>query len=308
MTAPPESSRTAPLIIGLGELLWDCFADTRRPGGAPANVAWHAAQLGARGLVVSRVGTDPLGNELLELLARRGLDVSRVQTDERHPTGTVTVETSSTGQPDYTIHDHVAWDYLEFDQELEQLIAGAAAVCFGTLAQRHETSRDTIHRCLDAIGPDGLSIYDVNLRQDWWDPDRVEDSLERCDIVKLNDEELERLAGRLDWPQDDPTVACRVIRDRYRIDIVCVTRGADGCLLVSGEDVADVPGEEIEVSDTVGAGDAFTAAMIWSQWKGWSLETTARLANRVGARVAASPGGMPSFADALPELIADLPT
>ena len=303
MTTATDSESSRPTIVGLGELLWDVFPDERRPGGAPANFAWHANQMGARGLVVSRVGSDPLGDALVEFLDGQGLESGYVQRDISQPTGTVSITTDPHGQPDYTIHEPVAWDFLEWTESLAELFGGVAAVCFGTIAQRQPTSRSTIAACLAALPEGALKVYDINLRKASWELSTVEASLETADIVKLNDEELEVLTGRLDWPGSDPAEITARLQDRYRLEGVWVTRGESGCLLRGGDELVECEGIDVEVADTVGAGDSFTAAMIWSLGEGWPLADSAQLANRVGALVASRPGGMPDLSDRLPELV-----
>ena len=303
MTTAPDPDSSRPTIVGLGELLWDVFPDERRPGGAPANFAWHANQMGARGVVVSRVGSDPLGDALVDFLDGQGLESGYVQRDVRQPTGTVSITTDPDGQPDYTIHEPVAWDFLEWTESLAELFGGVAAVCFGTIAQRQPTSRSTIAACLAALPAGSLKVYDINLRKSSWQLSTVEASLETADIVKLNAEELEVLTGRLDWPGSDPAAITAFVQDRYRLEGVWVTRGESGCLLRGGDELVECEGIEVAVADTVGAGDSFTAAMIWSLGAGWPLADSAQLANRVGALVASRPGGMPDLADRLPELV-----
>ncbi len=290
------------VVIGLGEVLWDCFDEYSRPGGAPANVAFHAQQLGHRGVICSRVGDDSLGHELLEYLASRDLETGYVQRDEDHPTGQVTVNTDDPGHPSFVIHEDVAWDYLEFDEELGRLAEGASAICFGTLAQRNPGSRETIHRCL-AAARDALIIYDVNLRQRWYEREWIERSLGESDIVKLNTDEVGVLADLLEIGGSDYEKFGQAIQRKYDVREVCITRAADGCLLIGPEETIDLPGIEVTVSDAVGAGDAFTAALISAHLRDWPLRTAARLANEVGALVAAQPGGMPDLADKLKDLL-----
>ena len=307
MTTAIDETPSRPKIVGLGELLWDVFPDQRRPGGAPANFAWHANQMGARGLVVSRVGADQLGDELVGFLDSQGLDSGYVQRDAVQSTGTVSITTTADGQPDYTIHEPVAWDFLEWTDTLATLFKDIAAVCFGTIAQRLPTSRATISSCLDAMPEGALKVYDINLRKASWELATVETSLDRADIVKLNDEELEVLAEGLDWVGADPAEIAAHLQDRYQLDGVWITRGADGCLLRGGDELVECAGIEVDVVDTVGAGDSFTAAMIWAQWLGWPLAESADLANRVGSLVASRAGGMPDLSDRLPDLIGDGP-
>ncbi len=289
-------------VVGLGEVLWDCFADSRRPGGAPANVAFHARQFGHNGVVCSRVGDDELGRELLQYLADHGLDASAVQVDPDHPTGHVTVDTRDPGHPTYVIHENVAWDFIDADDAFERLMTEAAAVCFGTLAQRSDRSRASIQRGL-ALARKALIVYDVNLRQSWYDRELVERSLRGCDIVKLNSEEVAVLADLLGTGEPDPAAFARALRRRYDVHTTCVTRAENGCVLIEEDESVDLPGIEVEVADAVGAGDAFTAAMISARLRGWPLRATATIANHAGSMVAARPGAMPSIGEELAELI-----
>jgi fructokinase len=293
-----------PIVVGLGELLWDCFADSRLPGGAPANVAFHACQLGSRGVVCSRVGRDPLGDELLEFLAKQGLATTWVQRDGDHPTSTVTVDTSQPHHPRFIIHLNVAWDFLAFDDALGQLMRQASAVCFGTLAQRSPQSRQAIHAALDAAGPECLIVYDVNLRQHFFDRAWVADSLARAHVVKLNAEEVIDLDKLLGLDSPDQVEFARRVQSRFGVHTVCITRGEAGCLLVGREEVAEDPGTPVRVADAVGAGDAFTAALILGQLRGWPLASQASFANAVGALVAGRPGAMPILRDELSRLLA----
>jgi len=282
-----------PLVIGLGELLWDCFGDERRPGGAPANVAFQANQLGCRGTVVTRVGRDDLGTELLEFLKQQHLSTAYVQTDETFPTGTVTVEFTNANDPQYTIHEQVAWDHLEFNDELSALMKQTQAVCFGTLAQREESSRESIHKCLAATNSDCLIVYDINLRQQYFDRTWIERSLSAAKIVKLNQEEVDILSDLLNLTLGDLKQFAGHLQQAYGVEAVCITRGAEGCLIFTCDQQYDIPGTPVEVADAVGAGDAFTAALISRRLSGWPWEKAALFANRVGGLVASHSGAMP---------------
>jgi fructokinase len=281
-----------PMVAGVGELLWDCLPGGRRPGGAPANVAHHASQLGYGGVVCSRVGRDAPGADLLGELEARGLGVDAIQIDERLPTGQVTVDTSDAARPRYTIHENVAWDALEFDDALAARMRTAAAVCVGTLAQRAEPSRETIGRCLDAAGA-ALRVYDVNLRPGGDDPAWVAATLGRVHVVKLNLEEVGKLAPDFGLAGSKPEPFARHLIREHGVELVCVTRAERGCLLVSADETVDAQGKPVEVVDAVGAGDAFTAALIHARLSRWTLERSARLANAVGALVASRRGAMP---------------
>lgn len=300
-----HSSEPAPIVVGLGEVLWDCFADSRCPGGAPANVAYQANQLGCRGIVCSRVGWDELGDELIGFLEDQGLSTDYIQRDTDHPTGTVTVDTSQANHPVFTIHEDVAWDFIALTDALKGLVSSAAAVCFGTLAQRGEVSRRTIQHCLAATPKPTLLVYDVNLRQRWYQRTRIEQSLESAGVVKLNNDEVVELARLLETGSPDEEPFARELIERFGLDTVCITRGADGCLLIDAQGAVDVPGIKVDVIDAVGAGDAFTAALIYGRLSGWNLDKQGRFANRVGALVAGKAGAMPPMTDDLAALLAE---
>lgn len=297
-----NSQNDGQIVVGIGELLWDCFDDRRLAGGAPANVAFHVRQLGHRGVPCSRIGEDELGRELLDYLESRDLETGFVQIDPGLPTGRVTVDTRDPGHPSYTIHENVAWDGLEFDAGLEQLMGDAAAVCVGTLAQRDPRSRETIRRCLAAaLGAE--IVYDVNLRQSWYRREWIEATLGHSTVVKLNIDEVRRLAPLLGGLPAGPVDFARALIDGHGIDLVCVTRAEDGCVIVTDDEIADVPGLRISVVDAVGAGDAFTAALISARLRRWPLGLSARFANRVGALVAGRPGATPCLAGEFAELL-----
>ncbi|WP_437201815.1 carbohydrate kinase family protein [Planctomicrobium sp. SH664] len=292
-----------PLVIGLGELLWDVFPDYRVPGGASGNFAFQAQQLGCRGMVVSSVGQDADGDELLQFLTAQGVDTRGVQRAPAHPTSRVTVTVSAEGQPDYVIHEQVAWDHLQMTPALQDAMREASAVCFGTLAQRNETSRETIQQALELVSVNCLRVYDVNLRQNYYHRDTIEASAMKADLVKLNDDEVRLLAPLLKFPTDEVSFAQSLI-DHFGTRVVCVTRGAKGCVVVSKDEIHEVPGRPVKVADTVGAGDSFTAALIVSQLKGWPLAIGSEFANHVGGMVAARKGGMPNLREEFAQLIA----
>lgn len=280
-----------PIVVGLGEAVWDIFPESRRPGGAPANVAFQADQLGAKGVVLSRIGTDDLGQEIREYLESKGLDTSSLQVDTEHGTGRVTVDTSDPGHPRYIIHEGVAWDYISATESFLQLADQAAAVCFGTLAQRSPVSRASIQQFIRRTR--GLVVFDVNLRQTWYDRESLDLSLQRSSIVKLNIDELEPVSDVLGLQHASERVFANSIRERYPIDTVIITRAEQGCFVASGNEVVDVPGVKANVVDAVGAGDAFTAAFILLTLEGRPLELRTRFANRVGGIVVERRGAMP---------------
>ncbi len=290
-----ELSTPAPLVIGLGEAVWDLFPDSRRAGGAPGNVAYQVQQLGGRAVVATRFGRDDAGRALADHLAVEGLDLSLVQWDESLPTGAVTVHLEDPAHPHYTIHAPAAWDNLEATPELLDAARHADAVCFGTLAQRSPASRETIHRVLAAAAPNCLIAYDINLRQHYYDRQWIERSLAASKIAKLNHEEIRTIAPLLDLPAP-PTEFARAILERTAVEAVCVTRAEEGCLIVTASETIEIPGERVKVVDAVGSGDAFSAAMIMALCRGWPLSKAARFANRIGALMATKPGATPRIA------------
>lgn len=291
-----------PVVIGLGELLWDVFPDGKRPGGAPANVAYQAQQLGCQGVVASRVGTDKLGDEIFEFLKAKNLRTLAIQRDQSAPTGRVTVSFNQENQPEYVIHENVAWDKLEFSNDLKQVMERADAVCFGTLAQRSSLSRQSILQAVQATSENCLRVYDVNIRQEYYDVNWIRESLMLASIVKMNDEELELLAPQLSLPVDEKEFSPALI-EKFDLKIVCITRGSKGCLLTSKEESIAIPGEPVQVADTVGAGDAFTAGLIYSQLSGKSLKESGEIANKIGGLVASHHGAMPELKDELNRLV-----
>ncbi len=280
-------------LVGIGELLWDCFENERKPGGAPANVAFHAQQLGMSAAIVSSVGDDALGEELQGFLQNHGLDTSHIQTDTAHPTGTVSVEMVRADHPQYTIHKNVAWDFIELEDNLRKACTNADAICFGTLAQRSPVSRQTILSCI-AAAKNAVIIYDVNLRSPYFDRDTIETSLQACNIAKFNDEEAKELADMLKLNTTDLQELAAEMLAKYKLDSVCITRGANGSLIHTANDSATEPSPPIKVADTVGAGDAFTAAITFAHLNQWSAKTTATFANQIAASVAAQFGAMPT--------------
>ncbi len=290
------------LIVGLGELLWDLLPEGKKPGGAPANFAYHARALGDQGLPVSRLGADPLGQELRARLAALGLPDQHVQADSARPTGTVHVALDSRGVPTFTITPEVAWDYLTWDRRLAALAAGSDAVCFGSLAQRSPVSRATIRAFLSATRPDCLRVFDVNLRQSWWSPEVLRESLSRSSIAKLNETELPVVLQALGLDGEGPADrGCRALRETFGLALVCLTLGPEGSLLCTAAQTLRSPGVKVEVADTVGAGDGFTAVLCHHWLRGTPLARIAESANRYGAWVASQVGPTP----AVPADVAD---
>jgi len=281
----------APIVVGIGELLWDVFPKDKQLGGAPLNFSHHCAQLGAEAHPVSAVGGDSYGAEIRQILSANNLPDAHVQTDSEHPTGRVNV-TLHGGKPAYEILGDVAWDFIRFDEGLRSLAGRADAVCFGSLAQRGHTSRRAIHDFLAAMRVDSLRIFDINLRQEFFSREIIEHSLRQANILKLSDEELPVLArmfglsGSVDAQLDS-------LRSDFDLRLVAYTMGGEGSLLLSPDETAKHPGFPTKVIDTVGAGDSFTAALCTGLLKNLPLGEINRTACQVGAFVCSQTGATP---------------
>jgi fructokinase len=281
------------IIAGIGELLWDIFPEGKRLGGAPANFAYHASMLGNKAVIVSRVGTDDLGREMVDSLKNFNLDTNFVQSDELVPTGSVTVEMDSRNQPEYIITEDVAWDYLEWTEQWESLAKQVDAVCFGSLAQRSSQSHRTIRRFLRSVKPQALRVFDINLCAPYYTAERITESLTLADILKLNEAELPQLFRMLGLKSSNLRNNCKALLDNFGLQMVCLTRGQLGCMLVTEKQIVENQGFKIKVSDPVGAGDAFTAALVHHYLRKAPLDRIAEAANRLGSYVASKPGAMP---------------
>ena len=281
-------------LVAYGEILWDVIDGEAHIGGAPFNLAAHAVRCGLRAAAVSRVGDDKLGHAALGEMARLGVDRRWTDEDSVHPTGTVTV-TLAAGQPSYTIHEGVAWDFIQLSEEAFQSLASERprAFCFGTLAQRSEVSRQTLSRLLDLFSFTEV-FYDVNLRQAFWSGELVAGGLARATLVKVNDEEARVLGGVLFDGACGPEAFARAVLARHPVRAVVVTLGADGCLVCERDKgTVSCPGVKVDVADAVGAGDAFSAAFLAAWLKGESAAEAAQAGNRRGAWVASQRGAVP---------------
>lgn len=282
------------LTVGLGELLWDMFPEGKQLGGAPANFAYMTSLLGDEGIVASRVGSDALGRAAGRRLERLGVRARHLQLDPDHPTGTVKVSVDPAGQPTFDIAESVAWDFFAWTPEWRALAERADAVCFGSLAQRSPQSRATVRAFLRALRPGTTRVFDVNLRQSFYDADTLSESAKLADIMKVNTDELAIVAKLLRIPFIyDEVRAAHWLRDILGLKLVCITRGAKGSLIVSADETSEHPGYRIHVADTVGAGDAFTAALVYHYLRHASVPTLNEAANRMGAWVSSQVGATP---------------
>ncbi len=276
-------------IVGIGEILWDMLPSGKALGGAPANFAYHAGRLGEEGWAVSAVGDDVLGREILDLVKSKGLRNLIAVTDK--PTGTVQVELDDRGVPAYNIMEDVAWDNIPFTPEMEELAKRADAVCFGSLVQRMN-SRPSVMRFIRAMRPDALKVFDINLRQHYYSCEVLEESLMLADILKINDEEIRIVAGMLGL-SDDAVTACRELIGNYGLRLVILTKGPEGSEVITADKVIPQGVDDVEIVDTVGAGDSFTAAFTVAYLRGDSLAEAQRLASATASYVCSRKGAMP---------------
>lgn len=281
------------IVVGMGEALWDVLPEGKKIGGAPANFAYHVSQFGLPSCVVSAVGADALGKEIVENLTSKGLN--HMIAEVPYPTGTVQVEIDQAGIPQYEIKENVAWDNIPYTPHLEALAKRAKAVCFGSLAQRNIVSRTTINRFLDAMPEDDerLVVFDVNLRQGFYTKEILCDSMERCNILKINDEELVMVSRMFGYPGIDLQDKCWILLGKYNLKMLILTCGINGSYVFTPGHVSFQPTPKVEVADTVGAGDSFTAAFISGILKGKSVDEAHALAVQTSAFVCTQQGAMP---------------
>ncbi len=278
---------------GIGEILWDMLPRGKKLGGAPANFSYHLNALGGQGLPVSRIGDDDLGREALNILSDHGLDTGHVSIDPQHPTGRVDVSVDSSGVASYVFPDNVAWDHLTIGPDDLELAASLDAVCFGTLAQRGEKSREAIRTFL-LSAKKALKIFDINLRQDFHSQDLISRSLELADVLKINDDELAVVSEMFSLGPDQRE-SLRSLMRSFGLELAVLTRGKAGSLIIDGESESDLPGQSVSVADTIGAGDAFTAAMALARLSGMGLREMNEYASRVAAFVCTQRGAMPEM-------------
>ena len=289
------------IIVGMGEALWDVLPEGKKIGGAPANFAYHVSQFGFDSRVVSAVGNDALGDEILEVFKEKQLK-HQLQV-VNYPTGTVQVTLDSAGIPLYEIKEGVAWDNIPFTDDLKRLALSTRAFCFGSLAQRNEVSRTSINRFLDTM-PDGdeqLKIFDINLRQGFYTKEIIRESCQRCNVLKINDEELVAISRMFGYPGIDLQDKCWILLAKYNLKMLILTCGTNGSYVFTPGVVSFQETPRVPVADTVGAGDSFTAAFCASLLKGKSVPEAHKLAVEVSAYVCTQSGAMPE----LPQVLKD---
>ena len=281
------------IVVGMGEALWDVLPEGKKIGGAPANFAYHVSQFGLPSCVVSAIGDDALGKEIIENFTSKGLD--QLIAEVPYPTGTVQVEIDQTGIPLYDIKENVAWDNIPYTEHLDALAKRTKAVCFGSLAQRNVVSRETINHFLDTMpkDDDSLIVFDVNLRQGFYNKKILCKSMQNCNILKINDEELITVSRMFGYPGIDLQDKCWILLGKYNLKMLILTCGINGSYVFTPGNVSFQPTPKVEVADTVGAGDSFTAAFIASILKGKSVTEAHTIAVKTSAFVCTQKGAMP---------------
>lgn len=285
------------VIVGLGEALWDCLPDGSKLGGAPANFAYHASQFGNDAYAISAIGNDALGDQTLKEFDEKHLKYVMPRVD--YPTGTVQVELDEEGIPTYDIKQNVAWDNIPFTPEIENVAKHCGCVCFGSLAQRNKISRDTIHRFLDTTPMSCLKIFDINLRQNFYTKEIIQESLKACDILKINDEELVTIGRLFGYPGLDIENKCYLILGKYNLKMLVLTCGTNGSYVFAPGVKSYQPTPKVEVDDTVGAGDSFTGSFASAILAGMPIKDAHKLAVEVSAFVCTQPGAMPKLPESL---------
>ena len=280
-------------VIGIGEALWDVLPEGKKLGGAPANFAYHVSQFGLKSCAVSAVGDDELGHEIFSQLDQRHMNYIIEKVD--YPTGTVDVTLDANGIPCYEIREGVAWDNIPFTPQLEAAAKECTAVCFGSLAQRSEVSRQTIYRFLDEMPKEEgrYRIFDINLRQGFYSKEIISESISRCNILKINDEELVTVSRLFGYPGIDLQNKCWLLLGKYNLQMLILTCGVNGNHVFTPGEVSFIETPKVDVADTVGAGDSFTAAFVASILEGKTVREAHERAVRVSAYVCTQNGAMP---------------
>jgi fructokinase len=286
--------KNTPNIIGIGEILWDVLPKGKKLGGAPCNFVYHANKLGANALALSAIGNDVNGHEILAMLNKKNVSVKLIQVNEKS-TGTVDVKLDVHGVPEYIIHENVAWDYIRFNSAIELSLSETDIICFGSLAQRNKISRESIVRMLKSTGPKTLIVFDINLRQHYYSKEIIENSLQICHVLKLNGEELQIISEMLGLTGDSEESRVFELIKRYNLQLLALTHGSEGSLLMTPSEKSYLPTPKVKVKDTVGAGDSFTAAMVVGFAKGEPLNELHQKAVDISAFVCTQDGAMPEY-------------
>lgn len=283
-------------ILGVGEILWDVFPNGKKLGGAPTNFAYHVTALGHEGVIISRIGNDNYGREIIEQLISLDLTTDYIQIDNDKKTGIVEVQIDDKNQPNYIIKEDVAWDFIQWDSKFDSLIETTDAICFGTLAQRNKVSRNTIINLLEKMNKNAVKVYDINLRQSFYSKNMIVDALKLSNILKLNSYEIEVLRELLNIStRYDEKEICKFIIDSFDLNLICLTKGEEGSILFDKQNTYHSLSYPYKIADRVGAGDAFTAAVIVNYLKGDPIDVISVKANKLASWVTSKSGGTPVY-------------
>jgi fructokinase len=282
-------------VVGLGEVLWDVLPEGKKLGGAPANFAYHAGQFLGRDntIAISALGEDKLAEETIDAL--REHDLNYLLPRVPYPTGTVQVQLDEQGIPTYDIKENVAWDNIPYNEDIQEIARNCRAVCFGSLAQRNVVSRTSIHQFLDATPADCVKIFDINLRQQFYTKEVIKESLQRCNILKINDEELVLIGRMFGYPGLDIENKCWLILGKYNLDMLVLTCGTNGSYVFTPGQMSFQETPKVEVADTVGAGDSFTGSFCAAILNGKPVAEAHKKAVQVSAYVCTQNGAMPTY-------------
>lgn len=285
------------LVVGLGEVLWDMLPEGRKIGGAPVNFAYHAGQFGIDTMAVSAIGNDKLGEDTIAEM--NGKHLNHIFPSVPYPTGSVQVKLDEKGVPAYDIKENVAWDNIPFTNEIESVARSCRAVCFGSLAQRNAVSRNTIRKFIEST-PDGcIRIFDINLRQNFYTSNVIHDSLELCNILKINDEEIMLVSRMFNYDSSNIENVCRTIMEDFSLEMVILTCGTKGSYIFTKDDVSFMPTPKVNVADTVGAGDSFTGSFCAAILRGLPVAEAHKKAVEVSAYVCTQNGAMPEIPESM---------
>jgi fructokinase len=279
-------------IVGIGDALWDCLPEGRKIGGAPANFAYYMMQFGYDSLAVSAVGNDDLGTEIKETFNRIGL--KHILEVSEYPTGTVTVELDANGIPSYDIKENVAYDHITYTQQLEEIAGKCNVACFGSMSQRNPVSRTTIRKFLESMPntDDTYKVFDINLRQNFYDKEIISESLKLCNVFKINDEELLTVKKMFGYDEESDQEACRRLIEEWNLEYLILTCGVNGSHIFTDKEYSFLDTPEVDVADTVGAGDSFISAFMASVLNGESIREAHKRAVDVSAYVCTQYGAM----------------
>lgn len=285
------------LVVGLGEVLWDMLPEGRKIGGAPVNFAYHAGQFGIDTMAVSAIGNDKLGEDTIAEM--NGKHLNHIFPSVPYPTGSVQVKLDEKGVPAYDIKENVAWDNIPFTNEIESVARSCRAVCFGSLAQRNAVSRNTIRKFIESTPSGCIRIFDINLRQNFYTSNVIHDSLEHCNILKINDEEIMLVSRMFNYDSSNIENVCRTIMEDFSLEMVILTCGTKGSYIFTKGGVSFMPTPKVNVADTVGAGDSFTGSFCAAILRGLPVAEAHKKAVEVSAYVCTQNGAMPEIPESM---------